>query len=582
VLVTVVLMLAIAAAANICRDQAVGSGGCCRLFDFQAPGTNGATHYTQNIVSIASGAAGPWHVNGIEISVAEVDPSSNQHYALGLFNASLPKSVLQTLPLAGGDTLHSASEHMALAAFNPFSTALLHNTQTLVFKFTRQPACVASLTALRSVDLPYRQEVGYQIYNASAVEIDADLSAWRIGLPGPEQTFEPTKVAHADELHVRTSGLGYGAVSRVELCYFGAAGFDACHVCGGDGTSCPLPGSPCTTGMSGICFLGKYNDSLVCVPNMAYATEVCNGIDDNCDGIIDNGNFGVWTCGLGQCERNISRCQNGFITQANASGCVPGTPVAEVCNGLDDDCDGVIDNGDVCASPSPSSVPAPTPSPSAAPQRPILQPRLDCVRPAPGAASAQAYEALFGYQLFGPGAVPLDLPAGGSSNLLTVDGVPNAAAGGVVQPTHFEPGDARRYAMVVPFAGGQTVQWHLDSQTAFADAGSTPCSAVSQLRVECVQPRRQGCVARIGGTCTVGLGYYNPNPQTVELAVEAGVNWVQPGPIDRRQPRLFFPGQLDEATVVEFDCSQSPWAFNWTLAVGAQAQSVVFSQADLC
>ena len=28
--------------------------------------------------------------------------------------------------------------------------------------------------------------------------------------------------------------------------------------------------------------------------------------------------------------------------------CIPGEPVLEVCNGLDDDCDGWIDRGELC------------------------------------------------------------------------------------------------------------------------------------------------------------------------------------------------------------------------------------------
>jgi hypothetical protein len=48
-------------------------------------------------------------------------------------------------------------------------------------------------------------------------------------------------------------------------------------------------------------------------------TEVCNGLDDNCNGAIDEG----------------INC---------TPGCVPTDPVDE-CNGIDDDCDGAIDEG---------------------------------------------------------------------------------------------------------------------------------------------------------------------------------------------------------------------------------------------
>src|SRR6185295_5987108 len=49
------------------------------------------------------------------------------------------------------------------------------------------------------------------------------------------------------------------------------------------------------------------------------------------------------TCGLGACARSVPACTNGV-----AGVCTPGSPSAETCNGVDDDCDGQIDDG-VCA-----------------------------------------------------------------------------------------------------------------------------------------------------------------------------------------------------------------------------------------
>jgi len=67
------------------------------------------------------------------------------------------------------------------------------------------------------------------------------------------------------------------------------------------------------------------------------ATEVCNGIDDNCDGRVDD--LPPLTCGTGACERTVPSCVGG-VEQT----CTPGTPTAEVCgDGLDNDCDGAVD-----------------------------------------------------------------------------------------------------------------------------------------------------------------------------------------------------------------------------------------------
>ena len=69
------------------------------------------------------------------------------------------------------------------------------------------------------------------------------------------------------------------------------------------------------------------------------APEVCNWLDDDCDGLTDE-DLGWITCGVGSCARMVEACKDGVPQE-----CKPGTPKTEVCNGLDDDCDGEIDDG---------------------------------------------------------------------------------------------------------------------------------------------------------------------------------------------------------------------------------------------
>ena len=67
------------------------------------------------------------------------------------------------------------------------------------------------------------------------------------------------------------------------------------------------------------------------------ADETCNGMDDDCDGAIDE-DIAATTCGVGVCTRTVESCVD-HVPQT----CTPGTPGTEACNGLDDDCDDATD-----------------------------------------------------------------------------------------------------------------------------------------------------------------------------------------------------------------------------------------------
>ncbi len=107
-------------------------------------------------------------------------------------------------------------------------------------------------------------------------------------------------------------------------------------------------GQPCDTGLSGLCENGIQsceNGGLLCNPNIQpdQYTEICDGVDNDCDGQVDEGNpGGGGPCSIpalqGVCKTGELNCIEGDLT------CIQVTFVTEeVCDGLDNDCDGVKD-----------------------------------------------------------------------------------------------------------------------------------------------------------------------------------------------------------------------------------------------
>jgi hypothetical protein len=114
----------------------------------------------------------------------------------------------------------------------------------------------------------------------------------------------------------------------------------------------PVPETtqPCYMGPDGTEGLGECkagtnscnNDGTwgtACNDQVLPSDEACDALDNDCDGEVDD--MGMTTCSVGECQVSVIKCQDGQLTP-----CIPLAPTKEVCDGLDNDCDQLTDEND--------------------------------------------------------------------------------------------------------------------------------------------------------------------------------------------------------------------------------------------
>jgi Putative metal-binding motif len=126
--------------------------------------------------------------------------------------------------------------------------------------------------------------------------------------------------------------------------------------CGGCLIACPAAANATAACLMGGCVSMCAPDSVDTDRNPANGcecklsnggVEICDGLDNDCNGAVDEGVGAqtymgpAGTMGIGVCAAGLQLCMGGALVNARP----PQLPSPEICDGLDNDCNGKVDDG---------------------------------------------------------------------------------------------------------------------------------------------------------------------------------------------------------------------------------------------
>ncbi|MCS6900661.1 MAG: MopE-related protein [Myxococcales bacterium] len=155
------------------------------------------------------------------------------------------------------------------------------------------------------------------------------------GIPDAQETIFDD--APAPDKNGCWTGLDLATCDPANVCSNPVKGPDWCKPAQADCSGVGSLKAPCFTGKL-TCQSTPQGFAYVCKGGLVPSEEKCDGVDNNCDGQVDDGiQVDPKPCSTA-CGEGIEVCKDGKIS------CSAPTPKPEICNNVDDDCNGKIDD----------------------------------------------------------------------------------------------------------------------------------------------------------------------------------------------------------------------------------------------